>query len=90
MGGCWTEQPSPECSLLPVQVPSSDFYKIVFSKEVQVPPMVLSSHSRCMILTWGQSFDPLFPTSKADMWSSWVGRVLHTLVTYIAEPNGDP
>ena len=32
-------------------------------------PMVLSSHSRCMILTWGRSFNPLFPTSKADMWS---------------------
>ena len=52
--------------------------------------MVLSSHSRCMILTWGRSFDPLFPTSKADMWSLWLGRVLHTLVTFIAEPNGDP
>ena len=36
--------------------------------------MVLSSLSRCMILTWGRSFDPLFPTSKADMWSSWVGK----------------
>ena len=52
--------------------------------------MVHSSHSRCMILTWGWSLDPLFPTSKADMWSLWVGRVLHTLVTYIAETNGDP
>ena len=45
--------------------------------------MVLSSHSRCMILTWGRSFDPLFSTSRADMWSLWVGRVLHTLVTYM-------
>ena len=48
-------------------------------------PMVLSSLSRCIILTSGQSFDPLFPTPKAEMWSSWVGRVLHTLVTYIVE-----
>ena len=50
--------------------------------------MVLLSHSRCMVLTWGQNFDPL--TSKADMWSLQVGRVSHTLVTYIAESNGDP
>ena len=33
LGGCWTEQPSPKCSLLPVQVPNLDFCKN-FSKEV--------------------------------------------------------
>ena len=61
-----------------------------FFKRSSVFPMVLSSHSRCMVLTWDQNFDPLFPTSKADMWSLQVGRVSHTLVTYIAESNGDP
>ena len=35
LGGCWTEQPSPECSLLPIQVPAQIFIKKI-SKEVQV------------------------------------------------------
>ena len=35
-------------------------------------------------------FDHLLPTSKADIWSLWVGRCLHTLVTCIAEPKSDP
>ena len=61
-----------------------------FFKSSSSFPMVLLSHSRCMILTWSRSFDPLFPTSKHDMWSSLVRRVLHTVVTYIAEPNVDP
>ena len=34
--------------------------------------------------------DHLFPTSKADIWSLWVGRCFHTLVTCIAEPKSDP
>ena len=33
--GCWTEKPSLEYSLLPVQVPNSNFCKNI-SKEVQV------------------------------------------------------
>ena len=35
-------------------------------------------------------FDHLFPTSKADIWSLWVGRGVHTLVTCVAEPKSDP
>jgi len=34
--------------------------------------------------------DHLLPISKADMWSLWVGRCLHTLVTCIAQPKSDP
>ena len=36
LSGCWTEQPSPECSLLPVQVPNSDFCKN-FQKKFRFP-----------------------------------------------------
>ena len=89
LSGCWTEQPSPECSLLPVQVPSSDFYKN-FSKEVQVSQW----YSRVSQSVWSshmvEKYDHLLPISKADMWSLWVGRRLHTLVTCIAQPKGDP
>jgi len=34
--------------------------------------------------------DHVLPISKADMWSLWVGRCMHTLVTCIAQPKGDP
>ena len=89
LGGCWTEQPSPECSLLPVQVPSSDFYKN-FSKEVQVS----QRYSRIAQSIWSSHMveisDHLLPISKADMWSLWVGRCLHTLVACIAQPKSDP
>ena len=36
LSGCWTEQPSPECSLLPVQVRNSDFARI-FQKRFRFP-----------------------------------------------------
>ena len=36
LSGCWTEQPSPEYFLLPVQVPNSDFCKI-FQKRFRSP-----------------------------------------------------
>ena len=73
LGGWRTKQRSPECFLLFVQVPSSEFCK-TFSKEVQfsqwysrVTQGVWSSHGVWVL-------NPLFPTSKADMWSSWVGK----------------
>ena len=47
-------------------------------------PMVLSSRSKCMILTYGREICHLLPISKADMWSLWVGKCMHTLVTCIA------
>ena len=90
LSGWRTKQPSPEYFLLLVQVPNSEFLQKKKFQRSSGFAMVLSSHSRCMILTWVRVFDPLFPTSKADIWSLWVGRVLHTLVTYIAKPNGDP
>ena len=34
--------------------------------------------------------DHVLPISKADMWSLWVGRCMHTLVNCIAQPNGNP
>ena len=37
-----------------------------------------------------ETSDHLLPTSKAVMWSLWVGRCLHTLVTYIAQLKSDP
>jgi hypothetical protein len=52
--------------------------------------MVLSSRSKCMIITYGRISDHVLPTSKADMWSLWVGRCMHTLVTCIAQSKGDP
>ena len=59
LGGWRTEQPSPECFLLLVQVPNLEFCKIF--KSSSGFRMVLSNHSRCMILTWGRSFRPSFP-----------------------------
>ena len=88
LSGWRTEQPSLECFLLLVQVPSSEFCKI-FQKKFRFPNGTLES-LKVYDPHIGRSFDPLFPTSKADMLSLWIGRVLHTLVTYIAEPNGDP
>ena len=34
--------------------------------------------------------DHVLPISTADMWSLWVGRCMHTLVTCIAQPKGNP
>ena len=85
LSGWRTEQPSPECFLLPVQVPSSEFCKI-FQKKFRFPNGTLES-LKVYDPHMGSEFRP---SSKADMWSLWVGRVLHTLVTYIAKPNGDP
>ena len=66
------------------------FFLQEFSKEVQVSQWyslvsqsVWSSH---MV----EKSDHLLPISKADMWSLWVGRCLHTLVTCIAQPKSDP
>ena len=88
LSGWRTEQPSPECFLLLVQVPSSEFCKI-FQKKFRFPNGTLES-LKVYDPHMGRSFDPLFPTSKPDMWSSLVRRVLHTVVTYIAKPNVDP
>ena len=89
LSGWWTEHPSLECSLLPVQVPSSEFLQD-FWKEVQCPQW----YSRVTQSVWSSLmvgvFDHLLPTSKADIWSLWVGRCLHTLVTCIAEIKSDP
>jgi len=55
-----------------------------FSKEVQVSQWYsLVAHS-----VWSSPMvemsDHVLPISTADMWSLWVGRYMHTLVTYIA------
>ena len=42
LGDYWTEQPSPEYSLLPVQVPSSEFCK-TFQKKFRFPNGTLES-----------------------------------------------
>jgi len=63
-GGWEIEQPSPEYFLLPVQVPISEFLQVFFSKVVWDSPMVLSSRSRCMVLTMVGQFDHLLPTLR--------------------------
>jgi len=55
-----------------------------FSKEVQVSQW----YSRVAQSVWSshmvEKYDHLLPISKADMWSLWVGKCMHTLVTCIA------
>ena len=55
-----------------------------FSKEVQVSQW----YSRVSQSVWSshmvEKSDHLVSISKADMWSLWVGRCMHTLVTCIA------
>ena len=52
--------------------------------------MVLSNRSSLWSSPMVEVSDHLFPISKADMWSLWVGKCLHTLVTCIAQPKSDP
>ena len=60
------------------------FLQEFFSKGVQVSQWF----SRVSQDVWSshmvEKYDHLFPISKADMWSLWVGRCMHTLVTCIA------
>ena len=59
LGGWRTEQPSPECFLLPVQVPSSEFCKF-FQKKFRFPNGTLES-LKMYDPHMGQSFWPSFP-----------------------------
>ena len=61
-----------------------------FSKEVQVSQWYsLVAHS-----VWSSPMvemsDHVLPISTADMRSLWVGRCMHTMVTCIARPKGNP
>ena len=63
------------------------FCKIFFSKKVQIS----QRYSRVAQSVWSspmfEKSDHLLPISKADMWSLWVGRYLHTC---IAQLKSDP
>ena len=69
--------------------PARIFWKN-FSKEVQVSQW----YSWVAQSVWSSPMveisDHVLPISKADMWSLWVGRCLHTLVTCISQSKSDP
>ena len=70
--------------------PAQIFLQEFFSKEVQISRW----YSRIAQSVWSSPMveisDRVLPISKADMWSLWVGRCMHTLVTCIARPKSDP
>ena len=84
LGGCWTEQPSLECSLLPVQVPSLDFYKSFFKRGSGFA-MVLSSRSKCIILTYGRD---IWPCSSYlyNWYVEFMGRKMYAYLGYLYCP----
>ena len=66
------------------------FARSFLSKEVQISQwyswVARSLWSSPMV----EISDHVLPISKADMWSLWVGRCLHNLITCIAQSKSDP